>query len=234
MGKDFKQTKTKKKTLFPEYYEVLVFDDVRIPEKDEFLYAGQVNLLVYDRDMFGPHDYMGTCSVSLHDAVRTECPGEKIETDPKWYDLYKEEPGDSQGALLVLVQLIPAMGNDAHMQKLREKSNSIVPESRGAFVEIIAVGIRDMAPYNFQAMEAPFLEVELNSMGVKYSQITQPSMRPNPSNPNFLEKLVIPCELPVKSIYASPLQLRARDTRLGGYLKPVVGVGIIDLCSKVA
>lgn len=43
----------------------------------------------------------------------------------------------------------------------------------------------------------------------------------------------MPVKLPLKSIYASPLQIRARDTRLGGYLKPIVGVGIIDLSTKI-
>ena len=226
---------TKYKTLFPEYYQVILFDDVSIPDADDFLYAGQVNLRVYDYDTLGKHDYIGTVAVGLQDAVVTEDPDQDILQDPRWYELYKEAPGDSQGALLVLVQLVPSMGRFAHKLtgKERPAPRSIVPASREAFIEVIAVGIRDMAPYNFQSMQAPFLEIELNSMGAKYLQITQPSKRPNPSNPNFLEKLVLPCQLPIKSIYASPLQLRARDTRLGGYLKPVVGVGIIDLSKKV-
>ena len=40
-------------------------------------------------------------------------------------------------------------------------------------------------------------------------------------------------KLPLKAIFATPINLAVSDTRLGGYSKPVVGVGAIDLASKV-
>ena len=38
----------------------------------------------------------------------------------------------------------------------------------------------------------------------------------------------MPVALPLKSIFATPLQIRALDTRLGGWLKPVVGTRWIN------
>ena len=82
-------------------------------------------------------------------------------------------------------------------------------------------------------MVSPFLEIELSSSRNKYLEATAPSKRPNASNPNFLQKLLLPVKLPLKSIYASPLQLRVRDVRLGGYSKPVVGIAAVELTSKL-
>jgi hypothetical protein len=67
--------------------------------------------------------------------------------------------------------------------------------------------MRDLAPYNFQAMSAPFLEIELNSFGSTYLSTTASSKRPEPENPNFLEKIIMPVELPEHSVFASPLQV---------------------------
>ena len=44
---------------------------------------------------------------------------------------------------------------------------------------------------------------------------------------------MMPVMLPEHSIFSSPLQIRAKDTRLGGYLKPIVGVCQIDLTTKI-
>jgi hypothetical protein len=76
-----------------------------------------------------------------------------------------------------------------------------------AFIELILIGMRDLAPYNFQAMSAPFLEIELNSFGSTYLSTTASSKRPEPENPNFLEKIIMPVELPEHSVFASPLQV---------------------------
>ena len=62
---------------------------------------------------------------------------------------------------------------------------------------------------------------------------TKTSRNPSPSNPNFLERFMIEVDLPVNPIYAQPLFLRAVDVRLGGYKTPVVGVGVIDMASKI-
>lgn len=143
-------------------------------------------------------------------------------------------PGDSQGELLVNVQIIPlSEDKNAERDKLMKPPNSIQPDMKDAFIEIIAIGIRDMKPYLFQPMVSPFLELELNSTGASYLAATEPTRRPMPNNPNFLEKILIPCKIPWKSIYATPLQLRSKDVRLGGFSKPVVGVGAVDVTTKI-
>jgi len=82
-------------------------------------------------------------------------------------------------------------------------------------------------------MQNPFIEIELSSFGSSYKATTATSKKPDPSNPNFLERIMMPVALPLKSIFATPLQIRALDTRLGGWLKPIVGVSQIDLSTKI-
>lgn len=222
------KTRTIKKNRYPGYYETLCFDDIMLPEYNNFEYATQVTFRLYDYDFDGD-DYLGTCSFNMQDAVISANPDEPLPIPSKWINFFYEEPGDTQGSLLVMVQLIPTLGRSIP-KPIRE---GITPATRKAYIELILIGIRDMAPYNFQSMCAPFLEVELNSFGSSYLSTTASSKRPEPENPNFLEKIVMPVMLPEHSIFSTPLQIRARDTRLGGWLKPVVGVCQIDLTTKI-
>lgn len=90
-----------------------------------------------------------------------------------------------------------------------------------------------MAPYNFQNIQNPFLQIELNSFGTTFMSETKTSKKPEPMNPNFLERIMMPVELPENSIFTTPLLIKAKDTRLGGWMKPIVGVCQIDLLNKL-
>jgi hypothetical protein len=47
-----KQTELRKKTLFPEYYQTIILDGVNITDANDFEYASQINLRVFDKDLF--------------------------------------------------------------------------------------------------------------------------------------------------------------------------------------
>jgi hypothetical protein len=222
-----KKTAVKKKTLFPSYYETIIFNDVTIPDGHDFSYSPQVNFRLFDEDTFNSDEYLGTFGLDLRSAVVTTDPDADLP-DPKWYEFFKEVPDDGEGELLVQIQLIPSLGSS-----FVTEPKSIIPETKDAFIEVLVIGVRDMSPYNFIPMQAPYLEIEMDSFGTKYKSGTNKSKKPNPSNPNFLEKLIIPVKLPIKSLYSAPLVLTARDTRLGGFSKPRVGVGFIDIVTKI-
>jgi hypothetical protein len=135
------------------------------------------------------------------------------------------------GELLVSVQLIPTLGRS--IPKPKENPSIFEVPTRNAFIEFLVIGIRDMAPFNYQPMQAPFISVELNSFGSKFKSQTASSKKPEPANPNYLEKLIMPVVLPENALFSSPLQIKAHDTRLGGYLKPIVGVCQIDMTNKM-
>jgi hypothetical protein len=75
--------------------------------------------------------------------------------------------------------------------------------------------------------------VYLDTIGRKYTKQTKCSKTPNPSNPNFLEHIMLQCELPENPVFTTPLEIRVIDERLGGYLKPLVAVGSISLEQKL-
>lgn len=64
----------KTKTRFPEYYQTFVFNDLKIPEADDFRYCPPVNFHVYDKDLFGGSDYMGMCSFYLSEGFKSSDP----------------------------------------------------------------------------------------------------------------------------------------------------------------
>lgn len=220
----------KKNTLFPVYYQTLTFDNVIIPNINDYEFASQISLRVYDTNIIGDR-YLGSAFFNLKNAIVSSDHNMQVLDlkDPYWLPLFREQPGDGQGHILASVQLIPTMNKSIP----RPLSPKIEIPTRSAYIEFLIIGVRDMAPYNFQSMQAPFLEVELCSFHSVYKSATTASKRPDPSNPNYLERIILPVELPEKSIFSTPLQIKARDTRLGGYLKPLVGVCQIDLSTKL-
>ena len=221
-----RESEKRQKTRFPLYYQTLIFD-CELPERD---YLPQVNLQLYDSDVMGS-DYMGQCFFNLQDAfILTNAEDSTIQLpDPKYYELFKELPGDGQGEILISFQLIPKNRPDEKFNFIPD----IKPSTRQAYIEVIAMGIRNMKPFKFQSMVSPYLEMEMECVDKKVTIETEPSKKPTPDDPNFLQRLVMPVLLPDNALFATPLALRARDLRLGGYLKPEVGVGSVDLLHKI-
>lgn len=54
---------------------------------------------------------------------------------PKWVKFFREVPGDSQGEILMQVELIPTYGKRIH-----SSIQSIEPPTRKAFIELILIG----------------------------------------------------------------------------------------------
>jgi hypothetical protein len=82
---------------------------------------------------------------------------------------------------------------------------------------MVVLGLRNLLPYNFQAIQNPYLEIETgNEHGGKPEiTITKTSKKPSPNNANFLERFIIDAKLPINPIFAQPILLRVIDTRLG-------------------
>lgn len=201
MGKT-KETKKIEKNCYPLYYETLVFD-VQLPEIE---FAPQVNCLLYDSDMGGmTQEYMGNFCFSLKEAYVLADPTDELP-DPVWRDFYLEEPGDGQGKFLIGIQLIQKPSPDY----VPPAPLPLFPKLKEAWIEIIALGIRNMAPFNFQAMQNPFLQIDYDSFGKKDSINTESSKKPSPDNPNFLQRMVMAVHLPDNALFSTPLHLTAK------------------------
>lgn len=233
------KSKKKKKTLFPVYYETFIFDNCLISDKNcfDFEFAPQICFRLYDVDLQGD-SYLGTTTFNLNEAFLTnmhDLPTESNPTlsyelkEPVWKNFFFEKPGDSQGQILVSVELIK-IENQA---KLPLYKPSIIPKTKSAHLEFLVIGLRSLKPYQYQPIQNSYLDITLNSFGSEYSSKTKSSKRPEPANPNFLEHIIMSVELPLNSIYTSPLCIKVKDVRLGGYSKPTVGVCQIDLSTKL-
>jgi len=174
MGIEHK-TEVIQESLYPAYYETKVFNNIMIPEVDNFLYAPQVSLRIFDSDLggIGKSTYLGMVNLSLNKAFKTEDAKTSVDKfpDPTWEFFFKETAGDGQGAVLVSIQLIPTLGRE--ISPVIAKPNPIIPKTRSAIVELIVIGCRDLAPYNFVPIQAPFLEMELSSFKSKFLSQTQ-------------------------------------------------------------
>jgi len=218
------ETDRKTKTLYPTYYQTFDFDTV-LSDKREFMPL--VTFLLYDQDLTGS-EYMGTAQFNLLDASMSD---EGPAKDPQWIPFFKEEPGDGEGELLVSVELIR---KDPGVVIPPLPPYSIRPTTYDAWIEVIILGLRNLAPFNFQAIQNPFLEfVVEDGNGSHQRTCTRNSKKPSPANPNFLEKLVLPVQLPTNPMFAQPLFLNVKDIRLGGYSKPLIASGVVKLDKKI-
>ena len=100
------------------------------------------------------------------------------------------------------------------------------PESlcgpRCRVVDIVALGLRNLASYNFMPIYMPFIEFDVGDRGHAHvTKSTQPSKKPSGTNPNFVERIRIPIKLPVNALCVTPPRshvvappLRFRSCRL--------------------
>jgi hypothetical protein len=233
-----KKTEYIRKTLYPQWYEVVEFTELTLPLDPEF--RPMVALQVWDHDDLPgkKDDSLGVVLYPLNSASslvtrNADAPLPK----PTWHRIFKQKPGDSCGQILLSAHLIEL---DPSMTNRLPAPISIRPAFEERYLEIIALGLRDMKPFHFVPMQNPCVEIEVQGVGKDKNEIysTKNSKVPSSQNPNFLERIVVPFNCPPevepdKAIFATTLLLRARDKRLGGFTKPVVGVGAIDIESKI-
>ena len=98
-------------------------------------------------------------------------------------------------------------------------------------VDIIALGLRNLAPYNMLPIHNPFMEFDAGDQ--KHQKATRASHVPSGANPNFVEHIRLPITLPANPLYAPALNIRVRDTRLGGFSKPTIGTCSVPLAALI-
>ncbi|ETW06932.1 hypothetical protein H310_03043 [Aphanomyces invadans] len=222
-----KKTKPRNRTLDPLYYESLQFETT-IPAQTE--YAGEVWLQVVNKVGYNNVKYMGEYRVPL-----SKCSKASTVPYPSWVNLTKTdmvEEAVPAGQLLVSVQFIEHPTAEDRSATLP----SIVPECREAYVDIIALGVRNLKSNNLMHIQNPFVEFELtglNSSGENIQRRTKASHEPTSKNANFLERLVIPTRLPIDVLFAPQLVLKVYDSTLAGLHQPLIASCVIDLTHKL-
>ena len=221
----------RKKTCDPLWYGVICFD-TELPEAQFF---PQVNFQLFDWDgAFDADDYNGCFNAKLSEDNIYDFDDQSANKaiKPQWYPLMKEEEGDCEGEVLCCFQLLKKRAPEMTMPE----PPSIKPKLVDAFVEIVAIGCRDLSPYSMMAMQYPKVEFAVDSDEGTAIQCTDKSKRPSGSNPNFLERIVLKCKLPEDpeaAIYSPPVSIKVYDYRLAGMVQPICGVAKIDLSKKL-
>jgi len=235
-GREVRNIKSmlRKKTQDPLWYETFTFD-TELPDPQFF---PQVNFQLFDWDgMFEAPDYCGCFNATLgnNDVFDADDHNgsKEMVPEPRWIKLMKEQPGDSDGEILVSFQLLRKMRPEMRMPQIPPNGELIKPETVEAFVEIIVIGCRDLQPYKFLNMQFPKLEFSIDSAHGKSVHNTDNSKRPSGQNPNYLERIVLKCEMPTKSIFAPPMTVKLSDSRLAGMYQPVCGTTKIDMMPKL-
>jgi hypothetical protein len=125
---------------------------------------------------FSPNDFPAVLSV--HKSGEEPPP----PPQPRWYPILTEQKGKYvklAGELLISAQLIPKEGG------AQIPVPPLTIETVPAYVEITALGCRDMKPFAFRPMASPFVTFEVQTPKGLETASTNPSKLPNPSNPNF-------------------------------------------------
>lgn len=89
-----------------------------------------------------------------------------------------------------------------------------------------------MLPYALMPITLPHLKFYLDTNDGTVTGATSESKAPAPDNPNFLEKVVMPVNLPENPIFCPALRIAAFDSRLGGASTPNVGNCRVSLSTK--
>jgi hypothetical protein len=250
------QTVCKLQSTDPLFYQTLEFS---VYLEENRAVAPELVLELWDFDQWSSDDLMGVLRLPMSSKHCQLLPADAKLPDPKWVSfgrpgLAAEPTGaaDERGQILLSVQLVEKDDIDQELPS----SGSLLPETRPAQIEIVALGVRGMEPFSFQNIVMPLLEfqvgdgMELGSAGASVGEdqagasagesagrrnFTRTSASKKPSGPqaNFLEHIVIECELPVKPIYCPNLSIKCFDSRFGGFDMPMVGSASISLFEKL-
>ncbi|GMI00136.1 hypothetical protein TrVE_jg577 [Triparma verrucosa] len=217
----------RKKTCDPLWYGTVCFD-TELPEPQFF---PQVNFQLFDWDGytgFDKDDYNGCFNAALTEDNISDAE-DSSALKPQWYSLMREEEGDSEGEVLACFQLIKKRAPEVSLTD----PPSIKPPLQKAFIEIVAIGCRDLSPFNMLNMQFPKVEFSVDSDEGTIVESTDKSKRPSGSNPNYLQRIVMEVQLPIDPIFAPPITVKLYDYRLAGLSQPICGVSKIDMSKKL-
>lgn len=126
-----------------------------------------------------------------------------------------------KGVVIASFQLIPA----DEISRPEFAPVAIFPEMRDVLLEIGAVGLRDLLPFNFVSVENAQLEFDTGDRSDP-SKIQRTNICEG-NNPNILQTITQPMRVPTNPRFCPHLNIRCFDHRLGG--APVVGVAATHL-----
>lgn len=146
-------TATIRNTLNPMWYTTVTFDLELLP----LHLAPQVVIQVWDWDRFSSNDLMATLRLPMNSHFMipaNQLTNPAALVDPEWLPLAVNSASPGTGPvpeLLVSMQLIPKAG----MGQRLPQPPPIAPPTRRTNLDVIALGVRDMAPFKLLPIMKP-------------------------------------------------------------------------------
>eukprot|EP01029_Cantina_marsupialis_P007661 TRINITY_DN1863_c0_g1_i1.p1 TRINITY_DN1863_c0_g1~~TRINITY_DN1863_c0_g1_i1.p1 ORF type:complete len:1949 (+),score=644.05 TRINITY_DN1863_c0_g1_i1:310-5847(+) len=213
------------KTTNPQWYTTKILD-LNLPR--ELKWSPLLSCSLWDYDKFSADDMAGTVNIQMSDSEVMVDRAEGIPLNqPKWHQVKLQQGEDTGGTVLMSVEVFH---KDLQNPSTLTPPKSIQPEMRKAYVDIVTIGVRDMASYQYSKIYNPRMEY---NVGDGEHIFTHRSKTPNGPNANFLKRILIPVDLPENPLYCPHLNIAVRDSRLGGFKNPIVARTSLDLASKL-
>eukprot|EP00475_Leptophrys_vorax_P034620 TRINITY_DN5614_c0_g1_i3.p1 TRINITY_DN5614_c0_g1~~TRINITY_DN5614_c0_g1_i3.p1 ORF type:complete len:792 (+),score=243.32 TRINITY_DN5614_c0_g1_i3:253-2628(+) len=168
-----------------------------------------LHCLVYDKDFGGILQLLGRFSIPVLDILRYNVKDD-AKLNPRWYDLLDADRNLSEGRVLIATQLI-----EPHL--VAELPNLRPKKFTPMFLEISTLGLRGLKG---TFIKKPHVEFRLqDSKAFK----TKGSSVPTATNPNILQVLKIPVNIPDDPRFAPVLSIIAVDEWFGGSISQNLG-----------
>lgn len=223
------KTRVHSMTICPLFYETLEFHEM-LPRDVRF--GPDIILQVWDRDMFSSRSPRAFLRLPLTKCAVLSSEGSKPPL-PSWYKLTSLGFVPLSSAILISASLI-------RKRDLAEKFSLpriITPTTKQAWVEVTCLGVRQLKAHRLRTPQEPFVRMDVpaaNDKGAWFK--TRSSSVPCGRNANFLERKIMPVEMPEDALYAQHMDCRVYDSRVGlstGLQNPLLGACSIDLAKKM-
>ena len=177
---------------------------------------------------------MGVCRFDLSNSSYSKRARAPHISTIKWIKLEDVHGNITEGGLLVSIQLIEKRDISDRL----DPPEDLTPAMRLAYLEVTALGLRDMQRYEGKPVAEPELRFDIPNMedGIVFmtgrKKAVQGSYGKNSgaSDTNFLYKTVIPITIPENAKFAPSLMMRVTDRRLVSLnMYPLVGSSSISL-----
>jgi hypothetical protein len=203
------ESSKKRRTLAPEWFETISLD-VALPEDPVF--CPDVFGFIYDFDYLDSNEVMGRFRIPASQILQLV---QGVTSAPNWYELFDYEGKVVSGRILLSFELLNPLSQTQLV--------SIKPAYDPMWAEIYMLGLRDL--------KGTFIKkphVEFAIQGEKPLK-TKASCVPSVVNPNILQVLKIPINMPKEISFAPTINVQVVDNWFGSAFKQAIGNGSIPL-----
>eukprot|EP00633_Aureoumbra_lagunensis_P005480 CAMPEP_0197308502 /NCGR_PEP_ID=MMETSP0891-20130614/6865_1 /TAXON_ID=44058 ORGANISM="Aureoumbra lagunensis, Strain CCMP1510" /NCGR_SAMPLE_ID=MMETSP0891 /ASSEMBLY_ACC=CAM_ASM_000534 /LENGTH=1990 /DNA_ID=CAMNT_0042792899 /DNA_START=20 /DNA_END=5992 /DNA_ORIENTATION=+ len=219
------KTKIHSMTTAPLFYETLQFHEMLPKDKN---YGPDIVLQVWDNDRFGSNTPMAMLRFPLIECVELASEASRFP-QPVWRRLTDVNGEHVAGELLISAALI----KKREASEKFNKPEAITPQMRQAWVEVTALGVRQLKTYRLRTPREPYVRIDVPAPndGGTYVK-TKSSKKPSGRNANFIQRRIISVEMPENALYAQQMDLRVYDAR--SISTPLLGACTVDLAKKMS